>query len=98
MKILNDPRVDKEIRALPKLDGANVVRVVDMFTEYGFALTEQHLKKLGKNLWELRAGQIRLLLGLVEKSAIIVNIFLKKSQKTHKKEIELAIKRLKEYL
>ena len=98
MKILNDPRVDKEIRALPKLDSANVVRVVEMFTKYGFALTEQHLKKLGKNLWELRAGQIRLLFGLVEKSAIIVNIFLKKSQKTPKKEIELAIRRLKEYL
>lgn len=69
-----------------------------MFTEYGFALTEQHLKKLGKNLWELRAGKIRLLFGLIENSAIVVNIFLKKSQKTPKKEIELAIKRLKEYL
>lgn len=98
MKVLNDPRVDKKIRALPKLDSANVVRVVDMFTEYGFTLTEHHLKKLGKNLWELRADKTRLLFGLVEKSAIIVNIFLKKSQKTPKKEIELAIKRLKEYL
>lgn len=98
MKIFIDPRVDKVIKALSKEDGAVVAKVVDLFQDYDFELTEQHLKKLTKNLWELRAGRWRLLFGTVEKCAVITDIFLKKSQKTPKNEIDLAIKRLKKYL
>ena len=37
------------------------------------------------------------LLGMVKDKAIIVDIFLKKTQKTPKKKIEKALRRLKEY-
>lgn len=98
MKIYVDPRADKIMKTLSKEDGAIVAKVVDLFQDYNYNLTEQHLKKLTKNLWELRAGRWRLLFGLVGGCTVIANILLKKTQKTPKKEIDLAIKRLKEYL
>lgn len=97
-KVSNDPRVDREIRFLPKEDSARIVKVVDLFREGGFNLTELYLKKLTRGLWELRTGKWRLLFSIIKKEAIIVNIFPKKTQKTPKKEIEVALRRLKEYL
>lgn len=97
-KVSNDPRVDREIRSLSKQDSARIVRAIELFKEGGFNLTELYLKKLTRNLWELRIGKWRLLFGLVKNEAIIVNLFLKKTQKTPKKEIKLALQRLKEYL
>ena len=98
MKVSNDPRVDKEIRSLEKKENSRVVKLIELFRDYGFDLTEPYLKKLTVNLWELRSGRWRLLFGIVKSEAIIVNIFLKKTRKTPKKEIELAKQRLKEYL
>lgn len=97
-KVGNDPRVDRKIRFLPKRDSARVVRAIELFKESGFDLTELYLKKLTHDLWELRTGRWRLLFGIVKNEAIIVNLFLKKTQKTPKKEIKLALQRLKEYL
>lgn len=97
MKVSNDPRVDKEIRSLPEKENARIVRVMELLEDNGFGLTEPYLKKLTSGLWELRAGRRRLLFGIVGDRATIVNIFLKKTQKTPKKELELAIRRLKEY-
>lgn len=98
MKVSNDPRVDKKIRSLPLDDSTKIVRVVELFEEGGFSLTETYLKKLARNVWELRTSRWRLLFGLVKNEAIVVNIFLKKTQKTPRKEIDLAQRRLKEYL
>ena len=98
MRVSNDPRVDKEIRSLERKENSRVIKLIELFRDYGFGLTEPYLKKLTANLWELRSGRWRLLFGIVKSEAIIVNIFLKKTQKTPKKEIELAIQRLKEYL
>lgn len=97
MKVSNDPRVDKEIRSLPEKENARIVRVMELLEDNGFGLTEPYLKKLTSGLWELRAGRWRLLFGIVGGGATIVNIFLKKTQKTPKKELELAIRRLEEY-
>lgn len=98
MIVKNDPRVDKEIRSLGGADSARIVSLIELFRRYGFSLSLPYLKKLTANLWELRSGRWRLLFGLVNSEAIIVNLFLKKSQKTPKREIDLAKKRLKEYL
>ncbi len=98
MKVVNDPRVDKEIRCLPRSESAKIVRVIELFSESGFNLAEPYLKKLARNIWELRASRWRLLFGIVKSKAVIVNIFLKKTQKTPKREVSLAIKRLGEYL
>lgn len=98
LKVSNDPRVDRKIRSLSKQESARIVWVIDLLKENGFNLTKLYLKKLTRGLWELRTGKWRLLFGVVNKGAIIVNIFLKKTQKTPKKEIRLALQRLKEYL
>lgn len=97
VKIINDLRVDKEIRSLSQKDQSKIVEITELFIKYGFYVKEPYLKKLIAGLWELRAGRWRLLFGIVAEGAIIVNIFLKKTQKTPKKEIETALKRLKEY-
>lgn len=97
MKVGNDPRVDKEIRSLPEKENARIVRVIELLEDNGFSLTEPYLKKLTSGLWELRAGRWRLLFGIAGGRATIVNIFLKKTRKTPKKELELAIRRLDEY-
>ena len=55
------------------------------------------MTKVMRGLWELRAGRWRLLFGIINNEAVIVNMFLKQSQKTPKKELDMALKRLKEY-
>ena len=96
MKLSNHPKVDKLIRSLSKKDQARIVRVIELFEEKDFSLTENHLKKLAKGLWELRAGRWRILFGVHDKQAFGVNIFIKDTQKIPKKEIDLALKRLME--
>lgn len=98
MEVSNNPRVDRKIRSLALKDSARIVRIIDLFKESGFSLKDLFLKKLTRNLWELRTGRWRLMFGIVNNKAIIVNIFLKKTQKTPKKEIGLALRRLEEYL
>lgn len=98
MRVYNDPRVDKEIRSLEKIDNSRVVHIIELFKQYGFGLPERYLKKLMTNLWELRRGRWRLLFGMTGEDSVIVNVFLKQTQKTPKREIDLAMQRLKEYI
>ena len=80
------PKVDKVIRSLPRKESARVVKVVELFEIGGFRLTEIHLKKLTKELWELRAGRWRLLFGVRNREAWATNIILKSTQKTPRRE------------
>lgn len=98
MRVNFDKRTVKEINTYTMQDRAKIDHVVNLFIEQGFALNEQYLKKLAKNLWELRAGKIRVLLGIVENEVIIVNTFYKKTNKTPLKEIKTAEKRIESYL
>lgn len=97
MKVEIDPRVDKYIRKLPNNESAKIVSIVEIFSESGFDTTEKYLKKLNKNLWELKTGRRRVLFGVVRSKTIIVQIFAKQSQKTPDKELKTAFKRLNEY-
>lgn len=98
MNVRYDARVHEQIRALPRKDNARIASVVDLFEEYGFGLTALFLKKLAHNLWELRAGRWRLLFGLIDGYPTAVHLFYKRTQKTPKQELSIAIKRLKEIL
>jgi len=97
MKIIYYPVVEKEIQNLDQKDKSRVIKVIDFFEEYGFQLSGEYLKKITKEIWELRAGNHRLLFGIIKQFSIIVNLFQKKTQKTPKKEIKLAISRIKQY-
>src|SRR3989344_8804390 len=97
MYVTIDKRVDLFVRSLSELDQGRIAGFTKLLRQYGFSLPNKFLKKLDKNLWELRPGNIRLLLGKASTQIIIANCFVKKSQKTPIREIETAKKRLKEY-
>ena len=98
MKVTVDKRVEKILNKLSKGERSRVARVVFFFEDRRFLLTENHLKKLTKTVWELRAGNVRLLFGVINNQAVIVNAFKKQTQQTPISEISLAEKRLTEYL
>jgi len=97
MNLIVDKRVDQFVDTLTDLDQGRITGYLDLFGQHQFSLPSKYLKKLDKSLWELRPGNIRLLLGKVGSRIIVVNCFKKKSQKTPKKEIETAKRRLMEY-
>lgn len=97
LKVITDKRVKEFLTSLSEIDQGRAQGYIELFEENGFRLPSQYLKKLENNLWELRPGAIRLLLGKVGSVMIVVNVFRKKSQKTPRKEIKTAKKRLEEY-
>jgi len=77
--------------------------VVGMLEKMGKSLPEPHAKSLGNGIYELRfrgqEGHIRVLHFFYDKDKIIfTNGFIKKTNKTPKKEITLAEKRRQIYL
>lgn len=98
MKVAVDKRIERILSSFSQSERARIDRVVDLFTDKGFLLSEIYLKKLSNNVWELRPGRVRLLFGVIDNKAIVVNAFLKKTQKTPLKEVKLAESRLTEYL
>jgi len=98
IKVTADRRVEKFLEDLSEADKAKINRTIQFFEEKGFLLETKYLKKLVSKIWELRAGRVRLLFGLVGDQGVVVNGFIKKTQKTPLQEIKLAEKRLAEYL
>lgn len=84
------------IESLDKVRRARVDRIYYLFEEYGVTLPGKYLKKLDKEVWELRPGDVRLFLGIKGTKGIIVHGIFKKTQKTPKRDLELARKRIKE--
>lgn len=97
LKVITDKRVKDFLASLSEIDQGRAQGYIELFEENGFRLPNQYLKKLENNLWELRPGSLRLLLGKVDSVFVIVNAFRKKSQKTPREEIKTTQKRLKEY-
>ena len=65
MKVNIDKRVKKILYSFSETDRARINKVVELFTDKGFSLSEIYLKKLSKNIWELRPGRVRLLFGTI---------------------------------
>ena len=97
MEIIYYPGVEKKILDLDRKNKSRIIKIIDFFEKYGFQLSSEYLKKINKEIWELRAGRHRLLFGVIRQFGIVVNIFYKKTQKTPLKEIKLAISRIKQY-
>ena len=80
---------------------AHFLHIVEMMEEYGPALGKPYTDSMGDGLFEIRAkgkeGIGRSLFCTTKgQEIIILHSFIKKSQKTPKKEIDLARKRMKE--
>lgn len=79
-----------------------VFDTIDLLKEYGINLSLPHVKKVvGTTLWELRiVGQDSIRIFYVSRTGkvfLLLHGFQKKKQKTDKKEIDIAQKRLVEY-
>ncbi|MGE0267965.1 MAG: type II toxin-antitoxin system RelE/ParE family toxin [Candidatus Omnitrophota bacterium] len=77
--------------------------VVGMLEHLGKSLPEPHAKSLGNGVYELRfrgqEGHVRILHFFYDDNrCVLTNGFIKKSNKTPKKEIELAEDRRTQYL
>ena len=94
-------KVEEETLGFPKSILANFVHIVEMIEDFGPALGKPYTAPMGDGLFEIRAkgkeGIGRsLYCTMVGKEIVILNSFIKKSQKTPKKELDLAKKRMKE--
>jgi phage-related protein len=98
VEILND-EVAGELDALPADMRAKLEHIVRLIGAFGLEhVREPHVKHLEGRLWEIRLtgrdGIARALyLTAAGKRVVIVRAFRKKTQKTPRREIELALKR-----
>lgn len=94
--------VDAELEALPADMRAYLQRIVGLIETYGLEQVHgPYIKHLQDRLWEMRlkgrSGIARALyVTAIGKRVVIVRVFTKKTQKTPRKELELAYLRVKE--
>lgn len=95
----NEP-VREWIRGLSSEDRQIVGRDIQK-VEFGWLLGMPYCRSLGGGLWEVRCdltdGKIgRVIFCLIRGSMALLHGFIKKTQKTPPKDIQLALKRMKE--
>jgi phage-related protein len=94
--------VAAEIAGLPADMQARFLRLGERISQAGpRSLGEPHVKHVEEKLWELRLtgrdGIARALyITVIGRRVVIVRAFLKKTQKTPRAEIELALRRAKD--
>ena len=94
-------KVKSETLSFPAGILANFLHIAEMIEEFGPALGAPYTNPLGKGLFEVRSkgkeGIGRSFFCAVKnREVIILHSFIKKSQKTPKREMKIARKRLKE--
>lgn len=90
--------VEEFIKSLDEATIAKVIHVIDLLEKFGPLLKMPHVKKLDKNLYELRIRgkqEIRIVFSFDKKKIYLLHAFQKKTQKTPPREIATALKRLK---
>lgn len=106
ISLYESPRGEKPVETfITSLDEKaqnKIARTFDHLEEFGITLDAPHLKKLtGTPLWELRilgSDSIRIFYVTREKKTfLLLHGFKKKQQKTPRREITLAINRLREF-
>lgn len=94
--------VAAEIAALPRDMGARLARFVHVIQDFGFeALPRDSVKHLDGKLWELRTtgrdGISRAIYVTAGgRRLIVLRVFVKKTQKTPARELEIARERARE--
>jgi phage-related protein len=90
-----------EIQALPVSIRASYIRLTELLEEFGLDLRMPHSRSIGGGLFELRPrgreGIARIFYCMkVGRRIIILHSFFKKTEKTPKRELEIARSRQKE--
>ena len=97
-----DTRVRDEREALPSDMRARFRRIVELIQSHGLErMREPHVKHLEGPLWEMRMkgkdGISRAMYVTARgRRVVVVRVFVKKTQKTPRREIDLALERAKE--
>lgn len=89
--------VEKFINSLDPNTIAKVIHNIDLLEKYGNLLRMPHSKRLAKDLYELRVKgkvEIRILYAFRSRNIFLLHAFKKKSQKTPKREMAIALKRI----
>ncbi len=91
-----------EVRALPKDLQSKFLRISEMIESSGLEkMREPYVKHLEGKLWEIRlSGRDRIARSLyitaVGRRVVVLRTFIKKTEKTPRKEIEIALERAKD--
>lgn len=94
--------VDDELEALPADQRAKFVWIAELIQSHGLEnVREPYVKHLEQGLWEIRMkgrdGISRAIYVVAQpKRVVVVRVFKKKTQKTPRREINLALERAKE--
>ncbi|PSW30855.1 type II toxin-antitoxin system RelE/ParE family toxin [Photobacterium phosphoreum] len=93
--------VEKELTSMPPKLQARMIKLLDLITHHGANLGEPYTKAMGSGLFEIRAksndGIGRGLFCYLKGTNIVVlHVFVKKSMKTPKHDLDLALNRMKE--
>ena len=94
-------KVEEEALAFPAGIRANLLHILEMIEEFGPALGKPHTAPMGNGLFEIRAkgreGIGRALFCTLKGEGIVIlHVFIKKTPKTPKRDLEKARGRLKE--
>lgn len=94
-------RVSDAIYGLPTTLGARYVALTDRMIEHGPNLGEPHTKAMGQGLFELRLKGVEgiarvFYCAIVDRRIVMLHVFVKKTQKTPAKELDIARTRLQE--
>lgn len=101
IELLNNDIIE-ELRALPIDQQAKFAMIAKIIKEHGLEnVREPYVKHLEQGLWEIRMkgrdGISRAFYVVAKpKHVVVVRVFKKKTQKTPRKEIKLALKRAEE--
>ncbi len=95
------PGVQKEIARLPRGLLAKYVRLTELMENYGPDIGMPHTRHMGKGLIEMRfsapEGIARVFyVTVAAREIVILHTFIKKTNATPKKDLAIAVQRLKE--
>ena len=99
---LLDARVRDELEALPADMKARFRRIVELIQGHGLEqMREPHIRHIEGPLWEMRMkgrdGISRAIYVTARRQrVVVVRVFVKKTDKTPRREIDLALQRAKE--
>lgn len=96
---LNELKQKSDYDKNSRINFNKIVAYLDLLQELGTRMGEPFTKHLSGNIWELRPIRNRILYATFQENKyIVLHYFIKKTQKTPKKEIERAKRNLKDYL
>ena len=99
-KINGEEPVKDFMMSLERKEAKKISECIRLLGEEGFNLKEPYIKKIvNTDLWELRPRDKRVMFFYFKANKIVLlSAFVKKTQKTPKKEIERAAKYMNDYL